>query len=77
MEKILAIFLVKNKSFNLFKFKAGRDYEIKIQNNLLFQHELMLKYISPVFPVFNTEETVSNGLKNELRVGTSIPKYCI
>ena len=26
--------------------------------------------MSPVFPVFHTEETVSIGLKNKLRVGT-------
>ena len=29
--------------------------------------------MSPVSPVFYTEETVSIGLKNRLRVGTSIP----
>ena len=30
-------------------------------------------FLSPVFPVFYTEETVSIGLKNKHRVGTSIP----
>ena len=31
--------------------------------------------MSPVSPVSHTELSVSIGLKNELRVGTSIPQY--
>ena len=37
------------------------------------QYPHAIQYMSPVSLVFQTKETMSIGLKNKLRVGTSIP----
>ena len=42
---------------------------------VLHQKEQTYIKMSPVSPVFYTEVIVSIGLKNKLRVGTSIPSY--
>ena len=55
--------------FYYFNVRITSDLDLNLE---VFQIRLE-KCMSPVSPVFHTEVTVSIGLKNKLRVETSIP----
>ena len=63
-------------SLNYWHILGSKAASIFMPNILLIDfQDLCILFMSPVSPVFRTVVTVSIGLKNMLKVGTSILKY--